>query len=118
MKLKKIIYPVIMIIIFVFIMNAAFFFHPYIYSVPDLIEEIEQSVLSGDWQTANKKTNDLIRDIKRDKFPWMQFSIEREEIDNLIINLYELKGSISITDTPSAIRSIYGLRANWSNLGS
>lgn len=117
MKILKIAFPIVLMLVFILIMNASFFFHPYINSVPERINDIEESVINGDWHKANEKTNELIKDIRKNKFPWMQFSIERQEMNNILLDIYELKGSIKIMDTASAINSIYGIKANWNNLG-
>lgn len=118
MKFVKALIPIALIVVFVFIMNSAYFFHPLIKSVPDLIDGIEECVLNEKWDEASEKAEMLYNDLVECRFPWMQFSIERKEINNLMESLYRLKGSIKIKDAADCMNVLYEMRASWDNLGS
>ncbi|NLN03631.1 MAG: DUF4363 family protein [Clostridiaceae bacterium] len=117
MKYVKVLIPASLIMVFVFVMNTAFIFHPFVKSIPDLFNDIENSIVNEDWDKASEKTDALYKELK-EKFLWMQFAIERKEMNSLIVNLYKLKGCIKIEDVSGSIDSLYEMRANWSHLGS
>ena len=117
MKIVKALIPIALIAVFVFVMNTAFIFHPFIKSIPELFDDIENSALNGDWDKASEKTDALYKELAQKKFRWMQFAIERKEMNNLIINLYKLKGCIKIEDVSGSVDALYEMRANWSHLG-
>src|SRR5690554_2416048 len=117
MKFIKVTVPILVILIFIFVMNATYIFQPFIKSVPSYFIEIEESVLNEDWDEAMEKVNTLYKELRKDKFLWMQFSIERKEMNDLITNMHQLKGSIKIKDVSNSINTLYEMRSNWNNLG-
>ncbi len=116
MKKISLIFPILLILVFIFVMNMAFFIRPFIKSVPAEINKIESNIVNKNWNQAETELNDLKEDVNN-KFKWMQFSIERDEMDQMLLDLTTLSGNIKIKDTSNAINSLYEIKYNWDNLG-
>ncbi|GEM_PF-2631936 len=116
MKKIYLILPILFILIFIFVMNMAFFIRPYIKSVPEQINQIENNIISGNWQQAQIEL-ELFKKNVNNKMNWLQVSIERDEMDQMLLDISKLSGNIRINDTDNAITSLYEIRYNWDNLG-
>ncbi|MFU0825641.1 DUF4363 family protein [Clostridium sp.] len=72
-------------------------------------------VQSEDWI---KVENDIynIENAWNKIIPRIQFSVERDEIYNIGINIARLKGGLSCKDKPSILTELYELIENWNEL--
>ncbi len=116
-KLLKIALPVAAIGLFILIMNSSFLFQePDGYHVPSHIQTIEQSVLLGDWNAAESELSEMGSVIKEKIFPFIQFSVEKDELIQIDLNISRVKGCIKARNTGLAVVYLQEIESHWNNL--
>jgi hypothetical protein len=106
--------PIVVLVLFVLIMNSAFLFKDP--SVTEQIESIRQGLLSGKWDVVSDEVSALDSNLKKNIFPFIQFSAEREELIRIKTNISRLKSCLDSKDKSLALAEVYELRGNWDNL--
>ena len=111
--------PIFAIAIFILIMQSGSFLK---YSlggednIPQMIEEIIQDISKGHWEAANNKTYDLRK--AWDKIvSRVQFSSERDEINDFTVSIARLEGTILAQDKSSAFMELKEAYEHWKDLG-
>lgn len=111
--------PIFAIAIFVLIMQSGGFLKKSLGdddNIPQIIEEIIQDISKGHWEGASNKTNDLKK--AWDKIVWrIQFSSERDEINDFTVSLARLEGAILAQDKASAFMELKEALEHWRDLG-
>lgn len=109
--------PIITIGIFILIMNSGFLFEkPDNYSVPDHAEIIRQSIINDDWTAVEKEINQMKDVVEKRIFPFIQFSVEKNEMIDLDLNMARIKGCVDSKDKSLALVYLQELKNNWYNL--
>lgn len=85
-------------------------------NIPQSIETVIQDVNNEDWAAASKNTEQLSESwekiIKR-----VQFSSERNEINDLSKSIARLRGAIIAQDKSSGLSELYEAYEHWKGLG-
>ena len=86
-------------------------------SVPEWINLIIHDIELEQWDEANKKTSELSNSwdkiVKK-----VQFSSERDEINNFSVNISRLQGSILTQNKNDSILELYEAYEHWDELGN
>jgi len=116
-KFILILLPVVLIAFFILIMNSDFLFRePDNYNVPDHLETIRRSVLADDWDTVSFELEKMDKKFTEEIFPYIQFSAEKDEMNNLDLNLSRLRACLDMKDKSLALVCIEELKNHWENL--
>lgn len=79
------------------------------------IDKLQSQVEAGDWEKAGLEIKNLRQEYRR-IIPHIQFSGERDEINQITIALAQIEAYVSCHDRNEAIASLYLARAHWANL--
>lgn len=108
-----------MMVIFIAIMGSGAFLKKPITGNDDLIKEItlvEKSVKKNNWNEANNSVEQGF--VKWEKIKnRIQFSVEREFIDEIERELAVLKGTVQAKDMKTAITTVEKIKIIWEDLG-
>ncbi len=85
-------------------------------NLPLSIETIIQDINHENWEVANQNTDNLNR-IWDKVVTRVQFSSERDEINDLSINIARLRGAIQAKDKSIALTELSEAYEHWENLG-
>lgn len=111
--------PVISIGVFVFVMNSGFLFEkPDNYSVPEHAGKIQQCLMAEDWGAVQSEINRMQEVIEKKIFPYIQFSVEKDEMLALDLNISRIKGCIDAKDKNLALVYVQELMNNWHHLNN
>lgn len=109
--------PVVTIGIFIFIMNSSFLFkEPGGYQIPFHIETMEQSVLHDDWNAVDTELTEMNHVIKEKIFPFIQYSVEKDEMLQIDLNISKVRGCINTRNKDMAMVYLQEIENNWDNL--
>ncbi|HHW13056.1 MAG TPA: DUF4363 family protein [Firmicutes bacterium] len=110
--------PSVILAIFILFMNSGTFFKKYGLTepVPFYFQRIEQMITRGEWQEAAANLNRLESAWRR-AVRLLQFSEERDEINNFQHSLARLKGYVAAEETGGALAALYELEETWADLG-
>lgn len=118
-KFLVIMIPIVTVILFIAIMNSDKVLKQPLGqhdNVPLSIQLVLKDVENEKWYEANIKVDGLSRSwnkvLKR-----IQFSAEKDEINELNMNIARLRGAISSKDRSAAIIELSEVHENWENLG-
>ncbi len=107
--------PVILLLIFIFIMNSSDFIKDK--NIHDNINILNNYLIDEEWNEArihfHKLKNRWDKNVKL-----LQFSVERNEIRNINSGIARLQGSLIAQDRASALIELNNIKAVWSQLGS
>ncbi len=84
--------------------------------MPPYFQRLQQMITQGEWQEAAANLNKL-------ELAWrqvvrrLQFSEERDEINNFRHSLARLKGYVAAKDSGGALAALYELEETWVDLG-
>lgn len=121
--MQKIIYysiTVMVLISFTFVMNSGDYLRkPFSKedNVSLYINNLEKNIIQEDWEEANN-------DYKNLKKAWekvvvrIQFSVEKDEINFIEVNLARLGGYLKTKDKDEAIAELYEMEEHWNNLNN
>ncbi len=119
--MKKIIFyllPVALLGLFVAIMlSGSYLKQPFGTddNVPGQISLVKNYVRNADWENAQKEQNNL--EMAWEKIiPRIQFSMERDEINQLDISLARAKAAITAKDKAGALMELEEAARHWHNL--
>ena len=116
-KLLQIVVPVAAIGFFVLIMNSSFLFRePNGYHVPSHIQSIEKSILRDDWSTAESDLTEMDTIIKGKIFPFIQFSVEKDEMIQIDMNISRVRGCMETKNKDLAVVYLQEIDCHWNNL--
>ena len=120
--MKKIIYyllPVAMLALFIAIMlSGSYLKQPFGEddNVPQKIALVKEHVRNADWESAQREQNYL--EIAWGKVtPRIQFSMERNEINQLDVSLARAGAAITAKDQAGALMELEEAARHWHNLG-
>lgn len=86
-------------------------------SVPEWIDLIIHDIELEQWDEANKTTGELSNSwdkiVKK-----VQFSSERDEINNFSVNISRLQGAIRTQNKDDALLELYEAYEHWDELGN
>lgn len=85
-------------------------------NVPQSIETVVYAISHENWEAADEATENLNR-VWDKVVTRVQFSAERNEIDDLTINIARLRGSIQAKDKASGLMELSEAYEHWENLG-
>lgn len=111
-------FPVLVLAAFIFIMNSNLYFKQPRNgqeSFPQYMELARENIQDGKWQEAQKN-------IKKAENVWLQlvaklqFSVEREEINQLNRSLARLQGAVSAQDPGEALADLNEVIEHWYRL--
>jgi len=111
--------PICTIVIFILIMQSGIFLK---YSsvgddnIPKMIEKIMENISEEHWEEANKNTADLKEAWSKIVFR-IQFSTERNEINDFSVSIARLEGAILARDKSSAFMELKEALQHWMYLG-
>jgi len=111
--------PIITLIIFILIMLSDVVLKKPLTGnddIPGTIEQVIQEVRNGKWDMAESKVNDLDKAWKK-VARRVQFSAEKDEINEFDMNMARLKGSIMAKDKTDALIELNEAFEHWDNLG-
>lgn len=111
--------PAIILLLFIVIMNSGtYLMHPWGFSdnVPGYFPQIYNNISRNQWNQASYDLENLHlawrRVIKR-----IQFSVERDEINNFQHSMARLKGFLEARNQPGAYAEIEEMKETWDDLG-
>ncbi|ALB45873.1 MULTISPECIES: DUF4363 family protein [Clostridium] len=85
-------------------------------NIPESIQLLIQDIESGNWESANIKTDNLSNSWKKIA-KRVQFSSERDEINQFNICISHLRGAIMARDKSSSLIALNEAYAHWNDLG-
>lgn len=116
-KFILILIPVALIALFILIMNSDFLFEePDNYHVPAHLETIRQNILADDWAAVGFELEQMDKKFTEEIFPYIQFSAEKDEMNDLDLNLSRLRACIDTKDKSLALVYVEELKNHWENL--
>lgn len=111
--------PIAILVVSVFIMLSAPLFKKSSSdwgNIPRRMDTITNAVLSDDWILAEQNTNEL-ETAWKSTINRIQFSSERNEINDLSVSLARLKATITAKDKTSALVELSEAGQHWDDLG-
>ncbi len=110
--------PIVTLSIFVFIMLGGNYFKKHLNSSEDVLGFTQTSIEHAKAEKWDKVSQDIINiDTAWKKIiPRIQFSVERDEIYNISLNLARLKGSVDSEDKSNTLMELNELIENWHEL--
>src|SRR5665648_358577 len=85
-------------------------------NIPQSIETVVQDINHENWEAANQNTENLNR-VWDKVVTRVQFSAERNELDDLTMNIARLKGAIQAKDKAGGLTELSEAYEHWKNLG-
>ena len=110
--------PIVTLTVFVLIMLSGNYFKKPRNSSEDVVSFVELSV----GHANSEKWDKLEQDVTNIDFAWkkiiprIQFSVERDEIYNISLNIASLRGSIASKDKSSTLIELNEIIENWNEL--
>lgn len=118
-KFLTIAIPILTIILFICIMQSSRFLKKSFGKDDDIaqcIEKITEMVEQDDWEDARKGVDDLDKAWEKVKTR-VQFSAERDEVNNITTNIARLSGAIEAEDQGNAFMELKACYNHWENIG-
>ena len=110
--------PIATIVAFVMIMQSTRFLKKSFGEndgVAEIFDELFDEIDNENWEDISKGVEDL-------EVAWgivvsrLQFSVERDEINNISNNIARLKGAVQAKDKVNVLMELYQAHNNWKNL--
>ncbi len=117
-SLKYYAFVVLLFTVFIFIMNGGDLFKKPLSSGDDFMlymNQLEYNISVDEWQNASVNYAKLHRAWKK-IVPRIQFSVEKDEINAIDVNLARLKSCISSQNKTLALLELNEAREHWHNL--
>lgn len=111
--------PVITLVVFILIMLSGSFLKQSIGNNDDFqgsLELIIKDIESDDWEAAKEKASKL-SDVWDKIERRIQFSLERDEINAIYMNIARLRGAILAKDKSGSLMELYEAYEHWNDLG-
>ena len=80
------------------------------------IEKVIENINEDQWEEADKNTDHLSKVWKKVSHR-VQFSAEKDEIEDFTTNIARLRGAIHTKDKPNAIMELYEAYEHWRDIG-
>lgn len=84
--------------------------------IPQLIEQMIEYVSNGSWDNALRELDQLEESWDKIVFR-IQFSSERDEINNLDTSIARIRGALEAMDKTNALMELYEADVHWDELG-
>lgn len=117
-SLKYYAFVVLLFALFIFIMNGGDLFKKPLGSGDDFMlymNQLEYNISVDEWQTASATYEKLHRAWKK-IVPRIQYSVEKDEINAIDVNLARLKSCITSQDKTLALLELNEAREHWHDL--
>ncbi len=117
-RLKYYAFMVVLFALFIFIMNGGDLFKKPLGSGDDFMlymNQLENNICTKEWQTASINYENLHRAWKK-IVPRIQYSVEKDEINAIDVNLARLKICINSQDKTLALLELNEAREHWHDL--
>jgi len=85
-------------------------------NIPGSIQELKQDIQNEKWDEANKETEELSKSWKK-VVKRVQFSAEKDEINEFDMNIARLRGAIMAKDKSDAFMELSEAYEHWENIG-
>jgi hypothetical protein len=109
--------PCLMLAVFIFVMNSSFLFkHPGGIDVNAQLGDLQQTVSDNRWDEAGKKTEVLKEIIQKKIYPFVQFSVERDDMIHIDMDFAQINGALEAKDKGLALVYLQELVNDWDNL--
>lgn len=117
-SLKYYAFVVLLFAVFIFIMNGGDLFKKPLGSEDNFMlymNRLEDNISITEWQTASVNYEKLLRAWKK-IIPRIQYSVEKDEINAIEVNLARLKSCITSQDKALALLELNEAREHWHDL--
>ena len=117
-SLKYYAFVALLFAVFIFIMNSGDLFKKPLGSGDDFMlymNHLEENISVNDWQTAGINYEKLHRAWKK-IVPRIQYSVEKDEINAIDVNLARLESCITSQDKTLALLELNEAREHWHDL--
>ncbi len=117
-KMASYLFPIVTLLIFVFIMQGGCYFITSIKDkndIPNYISQVENDIKNAHWDQAREDLDSLDSAWKK-AVPKVQYHAEMDAIDGIKENLARLSGSIAAKDLGLALAELRELAEHWENL--
>ena len=117
-RLKYYIFVVMLFAIFIFVMNGGDLFKKPLGSGDNFMlymNQLEENISANEWHTASINYENLHRAWKK-IVPRIQYSVEKNEINAIDVNLARLKICVSNQDKTLALLELNEAREHWHDL--
>lgn len=111
--------PIVTLVLFLVIMLSGDFLKQSLGgddNIPQAIETIMQDVNQGDWEAAKQNT-DHLNDVWDRIVTRVQFSSERDEINDFSMNVARVKGAVQAKDKSIVLTELSEAYEHWRGLG-
>lgn len=79
-------------------------------------EKIKTNINNNQWQQATEYAEKL-EDSWEKKIAWIQFSVERDQINGIDVSLARLKGYLEAKYKAGSLAELYEAKRHWDDLG-
>lgn len=117
-KLLLALIPIALLAFFITIMLSGNYFKKPRNPSEDIVSFMQSTVSNIDKEDWNNVNKDIVSLEKAWKsiVPRIQFSVERDEMYNIGVNIARLKGASAAKDKSGALMEIYEMKENWEEL--
>lgn len=85
-------------------------------NIPNFIEQLIENVNQENWEAANQNLENLSR-VWEKVVKRVQYSSERNEINNFSTSLARLRGALQAEDKSSGLQELHEAYEHWKDLG-
>lgn len=78
--------------------------------------DIKNCINDEEWEEAIAYSKKL-EDVWKKKIPWIQFSVERDQLNGIDVALARLMGFLEARDKAGALAELYEAKRYWDDLG-
>lgn len=111
--------PIVTLALFILVMNSDMILKYPLENddnIPVSIQKLQQDIQNEKWEEANKKTDELSVSWKK-VVKRVQFSAEKDEINEFSMNIARLRGAIMTKNKSSAVMELTEAYEHWENIG-
>ncbi|MCF8012163.1 MAG: DUF4363 family protein [Clostridiales bacterium] len=119
MRIIKYAIPALVLLIFIFIMTGGMYFKEPLSGKDDFarhVEILERNLQEENWDKAGDNMQDL-KTAWKNVIPRIQFSVERDKINEINISLARMEGAIEGKDRGGALSDLSEIKMYWNSLG-
>ncbi len=112
--------PIAVLVVFILIMNSGNYLKAPRRASDDFaadLHRVQQQVKSSQWEYA-RETYPLLTAAWHEIIPRIQYSVEKDEINAINVNLARLQVFIDVHDKNSALAEINEVREHWTHLNN
>lgn len=111
--------PAVVLLLFIVIMISGTFLRDtpeFSYHIPGYFPQLKKTISRNQWDTAVDQLGNL-QSAWRKMVQWIQFSVERDEINNFQHSMARFKGYLEARDRPGAFAELEEMKETWNDLG-